>query len=172
MERSIQKFFEFRLLLPNPYNRSPLPSPPPPLKGMSSKINLVHVGREGEHTCKGSIFFSQDRDAHTWNGVTEGFPLAREISGSTNMGTWTINNCSLAVGRRFIRAHSRARVGLDPIVGWKLGCAFGVEFCAFVPREWSMAVVCPIGEKKRSLEGFELEMGQDVKGIFFFFFRN
>lgn len=32
-----------------------------------------------------------------------------------------------------------------------------------------MAVVCPIGEKKRSLEGFELEMGQDVKGIFFFF---
>lgn len=33
-----------------------------------------------------------------------------------------------------------------------------------------MAVVCPIGEKKRSLEGFELEMGQDVKGIFFFFF--
>lgn len=79
----------------------------------------------------------------------------REISGSTNMGTRTINNCSLAAGRRFIRAQART-CGFGPDRGMETWLRFRCRRTSFVYlcREWSMVVVCPIGEKKRGLEGF------------------
>lgn len=96
--------------------------------------------------------------------VTGGFPLARdprEISGSTNMGTWTINNCSLAVERRFIRAQART-CGFGPDrVGWKLGCAFGGRvlcICAANDR-WPLCA-----QSVRKSEGFRTRNGFGCKG--------
>lgn len=65
-------------------------------------------------------------------------------------------------------------MGLDPIVGWKLGCAFGVGgrvlcICAANDRWPLCAQSVRKSEAWKDFE-LELEMGFDVKEILLFLF--